>query len=128
MAIEFDKLISQADKIISSQGLYKTVIYNSLEDEGVYDPIEGVYNNSSSRQFSFNAVLLAEDSSSNTSSIVMAERAGFRLTKTIIVFKKNLSFEVMVDQMYLIDNISWRVSGFKLESMDTVYEIYLGRK
>lgn len=128
MAIEFDKLISQADKIISSQGLYKTVIYNSLEDEGVYDPIEGVYNNSSSRQFSFNAVLLAEDSSSNTSSVVMAEKAGFRLTKTIIVFKKNLSFEVMVDQMYLIDNISWRVSGFKLESMDTVYEIYLGRK
>jgi len=128
MAIEFDKLISQADKIISSQGLYKTVIYNSLEDEGVYDPIEGVYNNSSSRQFSFNAVLLAEDSSSNTSAVVNADRSGFRLTKTIIVFKKNLPFEVMVDQTYLIDNTSWRVSGFKLESMDTVYEIYLGRK
>jgi hypothetical protein len=128
MAIEFDKLISQADKVINNQGLYKTVIYNSLENEGVYDPIEGIYNNSSSRQFSFNAVLLSEDSSSNTSAVVNAERAGFRLTKTIIVFKKNLLFEIMVDQIFLIDNISWRVSGFKLESMDTMYEIYLGRK
>ena len=121
MAIAFDDHMKKADAILSAQGLYTTVTFQEISGEASYDPVTGTYGISSSTDHSFNAVLLSEESSAKDGS-------GFKVTISIIVIARNISFTPIVDQIFVINGVDWQVSSSKMEAQDTVYEISLGRK
>jgi hypothetical protein len=124
MAINIPATLLKIDKTLISQKLYTPATYSEtvLKTSAVYDPISGTYSDTSAPTVhSFNVVLLDTDYNS-------LEDNMYNVTAQIIILPQNIAFEPDVDQIYTIKGRDWHVARIKLNPLDSLWEITVGRK
>lgn len=125
--MDFARIMSQTDSILEAQGLYQDVSYTDVsESSDNYDPMTGSYSNTTTNTYSFKAVVLSEDIAEAGGEVEGVGRYGVGLK--LIIVPSRLEFELMVNQVFVINGDNWKVSSFSLAPQNTIYEVSLRRK
>ena len=123
MAINIPTTLIKVDKTLIAQKLYTPATYSEVTQSAstTYDPITGTYaGTSGATVHSFNIVLLDESHGS-------AGDGGYNVTAQIMILPQNISFEPTIGQDFTFKGKCWSLSSIKLNPLDSLWEITVGR-
>lgn len=124
MAINIPATLIAVDKTLIAQKLYTPATYSEVAQPTStnYDPITGTYTGDTSGAIvhSFNIVLLEESRDSNAD-------GGYKVTAQIMILPQNISFEPTTGQDFIFKGKCWSLVSIKLNPLDSLWEITVGR-
>ncbi len=130
MALDLDNYLKQADEQLTRQGLYTTIKFTDVkETTDSYDPITGEYTQSSTTTYTLSGVVLGTNHNVGYgASAFGGSENNYSVTTEVIILPQYITFPVVVDQVYTINEERWQLINFKVAPQDSLYTFTLGRK
>ena len=123
MAIDFSRISTQTDRILTGLGLYETITYvDPQEATATYDPVKGEFTGATPITFTFQAVVVTEEN------VLQKDGSSYGLGQQLIVVPSQIKFELSAGQILTFDGNDWIVNSFNRAPQNTIITISIRRK
>ena len=123
MAIDFSRIATQTDRILTGLGLYETITYVDAQDASAqYNPITGEYDGATPVTYTFQAVVVTEENA------LQGDGSSYGLGQQLIAVPSQITFNLSAGQVFSFSGNDWIVSSFSRAPQNTIITISIRRK
>ena len=123
MAIDFARIATQTDRILTGLGLYETITYVDAQDASAqYNPISGEYEGANSVTYTFQAVVVTEENA------LQKDGVSYGLGQQLIAVPSQITFDLSAGQVFSFSGNDWIVNSFSRAPQNTIVTISIRRK